>query len=176
MATRPCATFSEVAADIQALQTRGSEGIWTIRKTSPIHRFAKVTIDRRLAEYYALRLWQMVERGLAIRVEARRPKAKRTDALHNEYRMRAALLTAVKANGWTGLGVRELARRAGLPHRTARDTLGRMVASGQVQLDKREGKPGNRHGFRVLLDHPCWSEPKTAHLLAQSNLSSLVTL
>jgi DNA-binding transcriptional ArsR family regulator len=103
-------------------------------------------------------------------------KPKRTDAASNERRMREALLKddKLKPNGWTGSGVRKLARQAGMPHGTARHTLDRMEDDGQVERDRRIGKRGNRHGFRVRLEHPCWSEPEMAHLLARSPLSMQV--
>jgi hypothetical protein len=102
-----------------------------------------------------------------------RPKAKRPARLCNERRMRDAILKVVRRHGWTSAGIRKLADLAGMKHRTARDTLDRMEADGQVELDRSWGQ-GKRTGVKVLLEHPCWSDPKHAQSLAQSKLSALL--
>jgi hypothetical protein len=110
-------------------------------------------------------------KATAPKVERPKPKPKRNDAAYNERRMRDAILRRAKENGWFGGGVRELAREAGMPHKTADDALDRMVADGQVERDRREGKHGNRHGFKIIREHPCWSEHKPAHSLQRSDTS-----
>jgi hypothetical protein len=101
------------------------------------------------------------QRAEAAKVEE--PKPKRTDAAYNERRMRDALLAKVRASGWVKAGIRELAREAGMPHRTARDVLDRMATAGQVELDRKWGQ-GKETGVHPLLDHPAWSGHKHAQL------------
>jgi hypothetical protein len=162
------AVLGEYLSDVQTLRAEGWDGVHTIRKSSSLSRNLREWFGASVAERYHLDLFRLVE------AERARPKAKRTDRLYNERRMRDALLGAVKANGWTGRGVRELARLAGMPHGTARHVLDRMVADGQVERDRRIGKRGKRHGFRVLPEHPAWSKHEMAHPLALSEPSSLV--
>jgi Bifunctional DNA primase/polymerase, N-terminal len=106
----------------------------------------------------------------------KRARRKRPDAAYNERRIREAILSLAKPNGWTGVGEHELARQAKpeMPPRTARDVLRRLERDGQVERDRRIGKPGNRHGFKVIWEHPAWSEHKPTQSLALSEPSSQV--
>jgi hypothetical protein len=99
------------------------------------------------------------------KVEKPKPKPKRVDRLHNERRMRDAILEAVKANGWTGKGERELARLANMPRRTARGVLDRMEADGQIVVAPwQRGRARGRDGVRIVREHPAWSDPKGSPL------------
>jgi hypothetical protein len=110
------------------------------------------------------------------REEPSKPRKLRPDRANNERRMRETLLQddKLKPNGWTGSGERKLARQAKMPRSTARDTLDRMEVDEQIERDKRIGKRGRRHGFRIRLEHLAWSDPKLVHLLALSPLSPQV--
>jgi hypothetical protein len=144
-----------------------------VKKSAQVQATAEVPQSELSEDHHAVKVGQITQR------EDKQPEKEnrhttRPDALFNEHRMRARLLRTVKANGWTGVGERELARRDGMPYMTARRALYRIEQDGQVERDRREDKIGKRHGFRIILEHPCWSDPKLVHLLALSNLSSQV--
>jgi hypothetical protein len=149
-----------------------------VKKSAQVQATAEVPQSELSEDHHAVKVGQITQR------EDKQPEKEnrhttRPDALFNEHRMRARLLRTVKANGWTGVGERELARRDGMPYGTARHTLKRMEDDNQeggkqVERDRRKDKVGRRHGFRIIPEHPCWSDPKLAHLLALSNLSQQV--
>jgi hypothetical protein len=199
MRTVPSVVLGEYLSDVQAIWefTNPANGKRPLRELNdPINR----GLAPYLGELYGDQVAYGYIRDLLIRAEAQRRaeakarwqqkraqlsaptheeatpkrKVKRNDAAYNERRMRDALLAEVGPNGWTKAGIRELARRAGnMPHRTARDTLARMARDGQVELDHKWGQ-GKPTGVHVLLDHPCWSDPKHAQQRAKSRLSSQV--
>jgi hypothetical protein len=172
--TVPLATLGEFMADLDILRAQGWEGVATLRKTSPTARFAEEWLGPKVRERYLLDLYRLATAKADEPQTQARPKRPRTDALNNERRMRNALLRVVKSNGWTGRGTRELARIAGMNRETARHVLARMEADGQVEVDRRESKRGKRHGFRVVREHPAWSECEKTHPLALSEPSSQV--
>jgi hypothetical protein len=177
--TRPRRTISsavlgEFMADLGTLRAQGWDGVSTLR-SSPLSRNLREWWGDQVAERYHLDLYKLVEAGRADKTENPSPRRpQRSDALVNERRMRDALLDVVKPNSWTGRGVRELARLAGMNRETARHVLARMEADGQVERDRRQGKRGSRHGFRVLREHPSWSEYEKTHPLALSEPTSQV--
>lgn len=168
---RPSAVLGEFMTDLDTLRAQGWEGVAPLRTTSPTARFAEKWLGPKVRERYLLDLYHLASKPQA----QAKPKRPRTDALFNERRMRVALLAAVKATGWVSRGTRRLAEDAGMPYRTARDVLARMVRDGQVSIQPwARGRARGTNGIHLLLEHPAWSDPKTAHALARSKLSSQV--
>jgi hypothetical protein len=143
-----------------------AEGYWTI-----LDRRAQALPKRRVPyPFIRVRARHEVE---VTAPKAERPKPKRNDAAYNERRMRDALIAKIRQSGWVQVGIRELAREAGMPHRTARTVLARMAADGQVRLDTSWGQ-GKPTGVHPLLDHPAWSGYEYAQQRAKSRVSPLV--
>ena len=129
---------------------------WLLDRANEQHRAE--ALARREQE----RAW-FEERKQAAQVEEPKRVIKRKDAAYNEWRMREAVLSLVGPSGWVKAGIRALARRANIPHTTARHVLDRMATDGQVELDTHWGQ-GKRTGVHPLLDHPCWSDYEMAQL------------
>ena len=156
----------EYLADVESFNSN-PDAARTLHKTSSLLRNIRTAYGFAEANQYALSLFRLDKakrESSAIRAEPKRPKlGKRNDAAYNERRMRDALLALVGRSGWTKAGIRELARQAGMPHRTARTVLERMAAEGQVELDAKWGQ-GKPTGAHPLLDHPAWSGHEYAQL------------